>query len=252
MTRIITAKISKGYSASARKFTMQILKKTTCFNALLVKFHKGCIKNVPDEDSFDDYICRICTAKHAFLLKYQSFPGFVFQEHKSVESSDADAASVEKKRQREEVGVDEREAKRSRPEEPDSVLRAETHAAPVPAAQSEEGSACIEMYTEQNLGFLIEEEETFEPEPDQEAGASPEEIAMKELNRMDRVTALEAVYACNKLRDSLASFMDQFKGTDRVVTKADVDAFFEDLTLSAPSPVQAKHRELEEERRRRN
>ncbi|KAI9345617.1 hypothetical protein BDR26DRAFT_856341 [Obelidium mucronatum] len=34
-------------------------------------FHDACIKNCPDEDSFDEFACRTCVALHPFLAKYE-------------------------------------------------------------------------------------------------------------------------------------------------------------------------------------
>ncbi|KAJ3038302.1 putative E3 ubiquitin-protein ligase ubr7 [Rhizophlyctis rosea] len=38
-------------------------------------FHTRCIGELPDLESFEDYICRNCSAKHRFILAYRSFPG---------------------------------------------------------------------------------------------------------------------------------------------------------------------------------
>ncbi|RUS32435.1 hypothetical protein BC938DRAFT_475379 [Jimgerdemannia flammicorona] len=71
------------------------------------------------------------------------------------------------------------------------------------------------------------EEKTYEPEEDEDAGMSLHDGGLKQLQRMDRVQALEGLTAYNKMAEQVKSFLQTFKDSGRTVTKEDVTKFFE-------------------------
>ncbi|KAJ3323889.1 hypothetical protein HDU76_013539 [Blyttiomyces sp. JEL0837] len=57
------------------------------------------------------------------------------------------------------------------------------------------------------------------------------EIGMRELNRIDRIQAIEGVHAVNELGDALKEFLKRFAERGVVVTESDVKGFFEELKM---------------------
>ncbi|KAI9469703.1 MAG: hypothetical protein EXX96DRAFT_491758 [Benjaminiella poitrasii] len=85
---------------------------------------------------------------------------------------------------------------------------------------------CLEDYKTNNVEFLLTEEKTYEPEEDEDAGRSLLEIGMEQLQRVDRIKAIESLMAYKSLATDIKSFLEAFKDTGRVVTKEDIEAFF--------------------------
>lgn len=73
---------------------------------------------------------------------------------------------------------------------------------------------------------MLAEEKTYEPEEDEDAGRSLMEVGMEQLQRVDRVQALESLMAYKTLADDIKSYLETFKNTGKTVTKEDIDAFF--------------------------
>ncbi|CEP08006.1 hypothetical protein [Parasitella parasitica] len=86
---------------------------------------------------------------------------------------------------------------------------------------------CVQEYKTHNVEFLLEEEATVEPENDEDIGKSLLEIGMEQLQRMDRVQAIESIRAFQTLSSDLKSFFENFKETGKVVTKEDVQEYFD-------------------------
>lgn len=77
------------------------------------------------------------------------------------------------------------------------------------------------------MEYLLEEEATIEPENDEDAGKSLLEVGMEQLQRMDRVQAIESLRAFQTLSSDLKTFFESFKETGKVVTKEDVQEYFD-------------------------
>lgn len=84
----------------------------------------------------------------------------------------------------------------------------------------------MQDYKTNNVEYLLAEEKTFEPEEDEDAGKSLLEVGMEQLQRVDRVQALESLMAYKTLADDIKTYFETFKDTGKVVTKQDIDAFF--------------------------
>jgi hypothetical protein len=85
---------------------------------------------------------------------------------------------------------------------------------------------CVEEYKINNVEYLLAEEKTHEPEEDEDAGKSLLEVGMEQLQRVDRVQALESLMAYKSLADDIKTYLETFKDTGKVVTKQDIEDFF--------------------------
>ncbi|KAF8978821.1 hypothetical protein BGZ46_006113 [Entomortierella lignicola] len=85
---------------------------------------------------------------------------------------------------------------------------------------------CMELYTKENIPFILGEEAIYEDEEDDEAETSILESGMKKLNEMDRVQMMDGMLAYNKMRDEIRNFLAPFSEQGKVVTADDVQAFF--------------------------
>ncbi|EPB89142.1 hypothetical protein HMPREF1544_04009 [Mucor circinelloides 1006PhL] len=86
---------------------------------------------------------------------------------------------------------------------------------------------CMEDYKAHQVEYLLEEETTVEPENDEDAGKSLLEVGMEQLQRMDRVQAIESVRAFQTLASDLKQFFGTFKEEGKIVTKEDVQEYFD-------------------------
>lgn len=86
---------------------------------------------------------------------------------------------------------------------------------------------CTEGYKANNVEYLLAEEKTYEPEEDEDAGKSLMEVGMEQLQRVDRVQALESLLAYKTLADDIKNYFESFKNTGKIVTKEDINAFFD-------------------------
>lgn len=85
----------------------------------------------------------------------------------------------------------------------------------------------MQDYKSHHVEHLLEEEATVEPENDEDAGKSLLEVGMEQLQRMDRVQAIESLRAFQTLSSDLKTFFESFKETGKVVTKEDVQEYFD-------------------------
>lgn len=85
----------------------------------------------------------------------------------------------------------------------------------------------MEGYKTHQVEYLWEEEHTVEPENDEDAGKSLLEVGMEQLQRMDRVQAIESVKAFQTLASDLKQFFGTFKEEGKIVTKEDVQEYFD-------------------------
>ncbi|KAF1803696.1 hypothetical protein FB192DRAFT_1369286 [Mucor lusitanicus] len=86
---------------------------------------------------------------------------------------------------------------------------------------------CMEDYKTNQVEYLLEEEQTVEPENDEDVGKSLLEVGMEQLQRMDRVQAIESVRAFQTLASDLKQFFGTFKEEGKIVTKEDVQEYFD-------------------------
>ncbi|KAJ3107919.1 hypothetical protein HDU97_002851 [Phlyctochytrium planicorne] len=79
-------------------------------------FHRRCMDNVPDEESFEDFICKECIHEHDFLTGYLDSPLFHFAMHSSLAG---DALPLKRKGLSEDEDPVEDDLKKTRLELPD-------------------------------------------------------------------------------------------------------------------------------------
>ncbi|CAE6502605.1 unnamed protein product [Rhizoctonia solani] len=75
--------------------------------------------------------------------------------------------------------------------------------------------------------FLLEEEETYEPPQDPDAGLSLEELGMRALATLPHEQALDSIRAYNAMRDDLMLYLRPFADSGREVREEDITAFFQ-------------------------
>lgn len=84
----------------------------------------------------------------------------------------------------------------------------------------------MEDYKTNHVEYLLEEEKTYEPEEDEDAGKSLLEVGMEQLQRVDRVQALESLMAYKSLANDIKTYLESFKDSGKIVTKKDIEEFF--------------------------
>jgi E3 ubiquitin-protein ligase UBR7 len=84
----------------------------------------------------------------------------------------------------------------------------------------------MNSYKENQLEWLLIEEKTHEPEEDEDAGKSLFEIGMEQLQRVDRVKALESLMAYKSLSEDIKNYFKSFE-SGKVITKEDIEQYFE-------------------------
>ncbi|KAJ1948776.1 hypothetical protein EC988_005038, partial [Linderina pennispora] len=169
-------------------------------------YHDRCIGKMPDEDDYEDYICRECVGKHDVLRRIDTtlvFRGAIagglvtkVETHDrlpytSPEEQKVDVVSTEDKVQE---NANERPRKRTKTSAcrllPDNVDQ------PMDLFMVDGWKndictcvVCIKKIEMQNLEFLLDSDEIVEPEVDDSRGESLYESAMKKLQRMDHTRA---------------------------------------------------------------
>ncbi|KAJ3046924.1 hypothetical protein HK097_000393 [Rhizophlyctis rosea] len=232
---------------------------------------------LPELETFEDYICRNCVAKHPFILAYGAFPGVIVKERKDVAAASSSSTVTGKRGRGEEEEEGRKKAKVDQVEEGGSVVAAQssvregvaeqcgssgTGKGKEPATETcliegyisstppdtqydvfcPEGwwsqicrcSKCKEIYTTENLPFLLEEEPTFEPEEQETAFAMQEsdvdelmdDMAKQQLGGRDRVATLEFMYSWAKLKEKFKAMLNTIKESGRAVSREDIDSFF--------------------------
>ncbi|KAK9365156.1 hypothetical protein V1509DRAFT_642933 [Lipomyces kononenkoae] len=74
--------------------------------------------------------------------------------------------------------------------------------------------------------MLREEEVTYEPPQDEDETSSLLEAGTRALNAMPHINAMEGLYAYNKVKTKLASFLRPFAEQGKIVSEQDVKTFF--------------------------
>ncbi|KAF9157575.1 putative E3 ubiquitin-protein ligase ubr7 [Actinomortierella ambigua] len=87
--------------------------------------------------------------------------------------------------------------------------------------------ACMHTYTSTDkVPFILGEDPVYEDEDDDEDGASLLENGLKRLEKVDRVKVMDGMLAYTKFSDEIKSFLKPFSEQGKVVTAADISAFF--------------------------
>ncbi|KAI9089988.1 hypothetical protein DFS34DRAFT_654274 [Phlyctochytrium arcticum] len=90
--------------------------------------------------------------------------------------------------------------------------------------------ACLQMYTTQGILFITTDEasETYDPEPDADAGTSLHDMGLQKLStHMDRETAIHGAMAYQQMKAELSDFLRGFANSGTVVAATDIQQYFE-------------------------
>ncbi|KAK9464787.1 putative zinc finger in N-recognin-domain-containing protein [Lipomyces arxii] len=77
--------------------------------------------------------------------------------------------------------------------------------------------------------MLKDEEVTYEPPKDEDETLSLLDAGTRALGSLPHLNAMEGLYAYNKVKTKLASFLKPFADEGRIVSEQDVKAFFEEI-----------------------
>ncbi|KAF9972043.1 hypothetical protein BGZ73_004901 [Actinomortierella ambigua] len=87
--------------------------------------------------------------------------------------------------------------------------------------------ACMHVYSSAaKVPFILGEDPVYEDEDDDDDGASLLENGLKRLEKVDRVKVMDGMLAYTKFSDEIKSFLKPFSEQGKVVTAADISAFF--------------------------
>ncbi|KAI8370377.1 uncharacterized protein BYT42DRAFT_616930 [Radiomyces spectabilis] len=216
-------------------------------------FHDRCIGDIPESlADFESYICRQCTNAYPVLINgHHTSVTFGLAKgdnliHRWATELQEDKQTLGMKRKNEQDTEPELDSKRSKTET-DNTTPAETaqHVELLLKDGWRKGlchcTECEKAWKDNHLEFLLEEEETYEPEDDEDAGKSLLEVGMEQLQRMDRVKALESVMAYQMFAQGFKEFLKGFQESGKVVQEEDIKRFFSE-----------KQREREERKRERS
>ncbi|KAJ3129813.1 hypothetical protein HK098_008047 [Nowakowskiella sp. JEL0407] len=222
-------------------------------------FHDTCLKTAPevDDDSdtapFDDFICRKCVSKHG-LHEYRSLD-MQRQEGSMLfvqVPSDMSNANVEL--------PDSVNLNNKRPIE--TGMDSESISAKIPKVESGSGQnqcllesndkqpvlvnveydvfcsgewrtllcrceKCLKKYKTNKIEYLLSVEFPYEPDEDQDADKPISELAFSKLPLINREIATNGVEAYKQLEAELKEYLGEFVRQDKVVTKEDIERFFE-------------------------
>ncbi|KAH6573079.1 hypothetical protein BASA60_006247 [Batrachochytrium salamandrivorans] len=209
-------------------------------------FHDQCIGEVPDEDTFEEFICTACVNKHCVLKRYiHNSSMFVLPKLEKVDVETAevnvnvnrvlrdtatasDTVGIENETPQQEVTKDAclDKIECSLPKESLDAVYTHLFALSNWHERMCRCLSCNTTYKLENLDFLFQSSEEFTPKKDDDAGRSLMDAGMEQLDRMDRVKALNGVHLYNKFKDNLMAYLRDIGERGQVVTKEDVDTFF--------------------------
>ncbi|KAJ1955490.1 hypothetical protein GGI12_005546 [Dipsacomyces acuminosporus] len=222
-------------------------------------FHDRCIGRTPNEDDYEDYICRECVGKHDILrlidssrlyrgvvadgLVAQIFSadGTPYNENRTV------SEGAEQKQPPSDANSKPRQSESSNAAGEPPLKKSKTCSCSlvkdIPLADASRPFDlfmvdgwrddictcidCIKKIESSSLMFLIREEEIVEPEVDETRGESLYESALKQLRTMDHTRAVDAASAYHSLSSRLKDYLRPFASSGKVVTQQDISAFFE-------------------------
>ncbi|KAG0165073.1 hypothetical protein DFQ30_009004 [Apophysomyces sp. BC1015] len=123
-------------------------------------FHEACIGDIPPEIAdFENYICRDCTARYPFLINDQFVKGLCKTREAPIgrwimPKTKEDVNQTQESDELDITTEDQQTAKRKLPEDDEENQTADKK----------------KMFTDNKIEYLLEEEKTYEPEEDEDAG----------------------------------------------------------------------------------
>ncbi|EGF83126.1 hypothetical protein BATDEDRAFT_84659 [Batrachochytrium dendrobatidis JAM81] len=211
-------------------------------------FHDECVSKVPDEDAFEEFLCKACVVKHPFLQRYMHDPKMFCQvESDKTKTVDDSTPTFNENGKRKlampatqvDVLTDLSKVEEDVNVESDSIqncimlpIKLEcvpTHLFALTNWHERlcHCTDCMDMYEREQLSFLFETLEEFTTEKDSDAGRSLLDVGMERLGQIDCVKAINGVHIYNKFKDNLMAYLREFGERGQVVTKKDVEIFFQ-------------------------
>lgn len=89
---------------------------------------------------------------------------------------------------------------------------------------------CLQLYTQLNVAFLLDEEDTVRFYEEKGMQNRPDTDASTALQGMSRTTQVELIHGYNEMRDGLRDFLRPFAESGDVVEADDVTEFFQGLS----------------------
>ena len=93
---------------------------------------------------------------------------------------------------------------------------------------------CLKLYENENLTFLIDEEDTvhFYESQAKDEGSNFEK-GMEALSKVDRVKQVEAIQGYNAMKSNLMEYLKKFAENGKVVRQEDIQEFFQNMQATA-------------------
>jgi len=94
-------------------------------------------------------------------------------------------------------------------------------------------SSCLRTYSSFDIDFIYDEQDTVQHYENQGKERSVQisqyERGLNEINKMDRVKSIEAIYECDVMTKELKDYLKKFADNKKVVRSEDIQEFFEGL-----------------------
>jgi len=89
---------------------------------------------------------------------------------------------------------------------------------------------CLRLYQQENVAFLIDEEDTVHHYESQAKNEGTQyEKGMEALSSMDRVKQVEAIQGYNSMKSNLMEYLKKFAENGKVVRQEDIQEFFQQM-----------------------
>jgi len=89
---------------------------------------------------------------------------------------------------------------------------------------------CLKLYRQENVAFLIDEEDTVHHYESQAKNEGTQyEKGMEALSSMDRVKQVEAIQGYNSMKSNLMEYLKKFAENGKVVRQEDIQEFFQQM-----------------------
>lgn len=222
-------------------------------------FHgRHLVGHVPDNDDFSEMVCHKCMSKLSFLWNYydrDTVTKRIKRDEGEAEQANSHDASIETERASE-TSSDPVQAKGD--DSPQCVLKQKKQSNPSDHSGKTGATfwdanwrkqlcscgECISLYKELGCSYLTDSKDTvhyYESENRQKdarcSSSSSMERGMEAFGHMPRPQQIEMLHSYNDLQTALKDYLKTFAEEKKVVTKEDINKFFEDFNRSRSSRV---------------
>ncbi|KAJ1643567.1 hypothetical protein J3B02_000292 [Coemansia erecta] len=211
-------------------------------------FHEPCINDdLPEEDDYDDYICRDCVERYPVVRYINSKFAIIapvaardpsspresdksHQQNNAISDGDDDDGDDDSKNSNEPPSKKQRQTRCGLCKDKKAVDKL------LPADMFMRGGwkadictclDCMRFIESKRLEFLIGDDDVIEPEEDKTRSESIYEAAMQQLSKMDATRAIDAATAYQVLSSNLKEYLRPFADSGAVITDKDIKEFFE-------------------------